>query len=154
MAAALAGILGGRTQREAIKAMGAVLTNPRTALQAVKFYGQVTGELGANPGRRRRTRTTAARPVTITWHTSYDPKTGAGREVGVSLAETELNQPLFLHDAVLTARCAKRGSSLGSEGTSANAPAGNGRLWTPSRSDVSLRRRLERLLHKSPRCLP
>ena len=70
MRAALAGILGGRTQREAVKAMGAVLTNPRTALQALKFCGQVTGELAAGPGRRRRTRTTAARPVTITWNTS------------------------------------------------------------------------------------
>jgi Family of unknown function (DUF5681) len=92
--AALAGTFGdGTTQREAAKAMRAVLTNPRTALKAMEFYAKLTRELAASPSRRR-PRTTAARPVTITWNTSYDRK-GAGREAGVSRPETEPSPTSF-----------------------------------------------------------
>ena len=68
--AALAGTFGDGTQRAAAKAMQAVLTNPRTVLKAMEFYAKLTGELPASPAGRRLPRTTAARPVTITWNTS------------------------------------------------------------------------------------
>jgi hypothetical protein len=44
----------------------------------MEFYAKLTGELAASPAGRRLTRTTAARPVTIIWNTSYDPKTAQG----------------------------------------------------------------------------
>lgn len=87
--AALAGTFGDGTQRAAAKAMRAVLTNPRTVLKAMEFYAKLTGELPVSPAGHRLPRTTAARPVTITWNTSDDPN--AGGEVGVIRPETELN---------------------------------------------------------------
>ena len=42
---ALAGALGEGTQRAAIKAMQAVLTNPRTVLKGLEFLARLNGEL-------------------------------------------------------------------------------------------------------------
>ena len=53
---ALAGALGEDTQRAAIKAMQAVLTNPRTVLEAMELCARLNGEFDSSHrmfGRRR-----------------------------------------------------------------------------------------------------
>jgi len=48
MLTALAGALGEVSQRDAIKAMQAVLTNPRTVLKALEFGARLNGELDSS----------------------------------------------------------------------------------------------------------
>jgi len=45
---AFSGALGEETQRAAIKAMQAVLANPRTVLKALELCARVNGELGSS----------------------------------------------------------------------------------------------------------
>ncbi len=46
---ALAGALGEGAQRDAIKAMQAALTNPRTVLKAMELCARLNGELDSSP---------------------------------------------------------------------------------------------------------
>ena len=48
MRAALAGALGEGRQRDAVKAMQAVVTHPRTVLKALEFYARLNGELDSS----------------------------------------------------------------------------------------------------------
>jgi hypothetical protein len=48
MLTALAGALGEGNQREAIKAIRVVLTNPRTVLKALEFGARLNGELDSS----------------------------------------------------------------------------------------------------------
>src|SRR5262245_16713449 len=78
--AALAGAFGDGTQRAAVTALRAVLTTPRTVLEAMEFNGKLTGELGQSRGVwvKRPGREVASRPVKIVWNTSSDPKNPQG----------------------------------------------------------------------------
>ena len=84
---------GEGTQRAAVEALRAVLTNPRTVLKAMELCARLNGELGPKwaSGINRPGGKLASRPATIIWNTRYGPKRlTAGREVGASSAGTEL----------------------------------------------------------------